>query len=90
MTRVNLGDEVRDKITGFRGVVIGMTRWLNGCVRVGIQPRKVTKDKGKLVEAEWIDEPQLAIVKRRVITPPTFEPGGPKPTPTRRSDPRRR
>ncbi len=89
MTKVNLGDEVKDKITGFRGIVIGITRWLNGCSRVGVQPRKVQKDKGKIAEAEWIDENQLAIVKRAVLKPVEAVVSGPtSSTPTRQRDPR--
>ncbi len=89
MKRVNLGDEVKDKITGFRGVVIGITRWLNGCSRVGIQPRKVIKDKGKIAEAEWTDENQLDIVKRGALKPIDSVVSGPtSSTPTRQRDPR--
>lgn len=34
---VNLGQVVRDRITGYSGVVIGRTDWLYGCVRYGVQ-----------------------------------------------------
>lgn len=87
MKHVELGDEVRDNITGLKGVAIGITRWLNGCIRVGVQPSGL-KD-GKPIEAQWIDEPQLKIVKRQKVAGPKEEPGGPKPTPQRQRDPRR-
>lgn len=37
-TEITLGCKAKDKITGFTGIVIAMTSWLNGCQRVTIQP----------------------------------------------------
>ncbi len=58
---INLGDEAKDSITGFKGVVTGKTEFLNGCVRYLIQPKKL-KDE-KMIEAEWVDEQQLKVTK---------------------------
>jgi len=33
---LTLGCRARDTITGFEGVVTSITRWLNGCDRIGI------------------------------------------------------
>lgn len=60
-TRVKLGDEVRDRVTGFRGVVTSVTLFLNGCTRCGVQP-PVGKD-GKIPDNCGFDEPQLEILK---------------------------
>ena len=57
---INLGDAVRDEITGFTGVVAAKTEWLNGCVRFGVQSRNLVE--GKPVEMQWFDEPQLKII----------------------------
>lgn len=62
---INLGDRVRDKITGFEGVVTARTEWLYGCVRVTVQPEKM-KD-GKTLESQNFDEPQMKILKRGAI-----------------------
>lgn len=32
-TTIQLGDKVKDTITGFTGVAVCISKWLNGCVR---------------------------------------------------------
>ncbi len=59
---VELCDKVEDVVSGFTGVVIARTVWLNGCARIVVQP-KVGKD-GKMPETAVFDEPQLKIIKR--------------------------
>lgn len=63
--RVNLGDKVKDLVTGLEGIATSRTEWLYGCGRIGVQPQEV-KD-GKQVEAAVIDEPQLEVLERGVI-----------------------
>ncbi|MDG6938500.1 MAG: hypothetical protein JRN42_08210 [Nitrososphaerota archaeon] len=72
-----LGQEVRDTITGFSGVVTSVTHWLNGCVRVGVQPREL-KD-GKPIDAEVFDEEQLEAVKKSATEKAGRRSGGPCP-----------
>lgn len=64
---IGVGDSVKDKITGLTGIAVCRTEWLYGCVRVGVQPR--TAKDGKIPEIEYIDEPQLKLVKREVFGP---------------------
>lgn len=83
---IKLGDKVKDKITGFTGILVGRTEWLNGCIRFGVQSEKLNKD-GEPIEPEWFDEERVELVgkkKRRVVRPePEPEPrGGPMPDPT--------
>lgn len=75
---INLRDEAKDNITGFKGVVIGKAKYMNGCVRYLIQPKKL-KDE-QMVEAEWIDEQQIEITKtfKKKVTKST---GGPSKNP---------
>lgn len=42
---VELGDEVKDKISGFRGVCTGLFSYINGCVRAMIEPRTLHDGK---------------------------------------------
>lgn len=85
---VKLGQKVRDKVSGFKGIAIGRSIFLNGCARVGVQP-KTDKD-GKHVDAVWFDEPQLEVLDKKPIMKPMQETGGPlSSTPTRQSNPRR-
>lgn len=54
------GKEVKDKVTGFRGIVIGRCDYLFGCSQYGIAP-KIGAD-GKKDEVEWFDEGRIEIV----------------------------
>lgn len=73
MAKVNLGDQAKDKVTGFEGVVVAVTTWLNGCQRFTVQPQKLDKD-GKIRESQCFDDHQLEVTKRNVVTPhPTTE-----------------
>ncbi len=76
--KFKLGCTARDTITGFEGIVIGVTEWLNGCVRYGIQPQEL-KD-GKIIEANWFDSEQIELVKKtkKKAAKPA---GGPMPDP---------
>lgn len=74
----NLGDLVKDRVTGFKGILTAETRWLNGCVRMNVQPQGINKD-GKPFEAQSFDVEQLDLVKAQVA--PASQPsGGPMPT----------
>lgn len=86
------GDELKDKVTGFRGVVVARVDWLNGCKRYCLQPTKL-KDDGSRQDEVNFDEEQLELVKAAKVAVPQVErpkpPGGPKTgeaTATRRHD----
>ena len=49
---INLGDKVKDSITGFKGIAIARIEYLNGCISYEVRPVK----GGLFLEAEWIDE----------------------------------
>ena len=61
-TKIELGDEVKDKVSGFKGVVVSEHIYLNGCTRFSVLP-KVGKD-GSYKESEAFDEPQLKVVTK--------------------------
>jgi len=60
---IQLGDTVKDSITGMKGVVYGITTWLNGCETISVQSRKL-KD-GRPVERVAFDTEQLELVERK-------------------------
>lgn len=62
---VQLGDLVRDSVTGFEGVAVSITRYLQGCRRVGVQSRKLID--GKPGDWQTFDEPQLTVTKSAVV-----------------------
>jgi len=59
----NLGKLGRDKVTGFKGIIIGKTIYLFGCSCYGIAP-KVKGDK--LGETLWFDEGRIEIIGRGI------------------------
>lgn len=56
---IELGMSVEDKITGVKGVVTGLSYFLTGCSRAGIE---IT---GKVDEMVWVDTPRLKILNKR-------------------------
>lgn len=62
---INLGDRVKDSISGLSGVAVGITQYMYGCRHVCVRPEEV-KD-GKPIEGTWFDEPQLVVVDRAAI-----------------------
>lgn len=74
---IQLGDKVRDTITGFKGTAVARTMWLHGCARIVIQPEGVDKD-GKVFENQSFDEPQLIVLKSTKIKT-KHDTGGPRP-----------
>lgn len=83
-SKIVLGSKVRDTITGFEGVAIGVTFWLTGCARLGVKP--VGLHEGKTIEAEWFDEDRLEVMTASQLPYGQPNTGGPqeapkKPTP---------
>ena len=85
--KISLGDEARDAITGYTGVVIAVTNWLYGCRRLTLQAREL-KD-GKPVDNCTFDEPQCVLINPKIAFS-TTGPGGPMPTPAAKSAPNQR
>ena len=61
--KISLGDQVKDIITGFVGIVVCKIEWLNGCWRVGVQSKKM-KPEGVPSDIAYFDDTQMEIVKR--------------------------
>lgn len=56
---IKLGQTVRDRITGFQGVVTGIVNYISGCHQALVVPR--VKDDGSLTDAQWFDLQRLEI-----------------------------
>jgi hypothetical protein len=83
---MKLGDIAKDTLTDFQGTIVARHEYLNGCVRLSIQPREL-KD-GKPVDATTFDIEQLALVSTgapRTVLPK----GGPHNEPSLQSIPSR-
>lgn len=84
--KLKLGDEAKDRITGFQGIVICVTEWISGCTRTTLQPL-MGKD-GKLPEPATFDEPMLELVKASKVKVGLKDTGGPRPEPSQARAPR--
>ena len=62
--RIELGDEVKDTISNWKGIVTAAHVYLHGCVRFNVCDRKKSEEK-------TFDEPQLVIIKKQVVKAPT-------------------
>jgi hypothetical protein len=63
MFKLELGIKVRDKVTGYTGIVTGRTEWLYGCRRYVVQSQEM-KD-GKPIESQSFDEDALEVIQTR-------------------------
>jgi hypothetical protein len=62
MAQIQLGDKVKDLLTGFEGIASSRTTFLHGIDQIGIQP-PVDKD-GKIPDPMSIDETSLEVTKK--------------------------
>lgn len=84
--KIELGSQVRCKITGFCGVVVGRYEYLHGCRRYGVQTKEL-KD-GKPQDSVGFDEDALEVIEQ-AEPHKVKDTGGPQPEPQRRAEPTR-
>jgi hypothetical protein len=75
---VDIGQEGKDRITGFKGIITGRAVFLNGCARIALQP-PVDKE-GKARKIEWFDETNIESKRKKVVAAkeePKKRTGGP-------------
>ena len=75
MFHFELGDQVRDRVTGLVGVITARSEFLNGCMQYCLKQQKLLQ--GKPVEGEWIDGQQLVLVKPDALGIRKKKTGGP-------------
>lgn len=61
---INMGDRVRDRITGFTGVVTGLAHYITGCTQLLIAPP--ARD-GAHVEGHWYDIDRCEVTEAGVV-----------------------
>lgn len=59
---IEIGSEVQDVITGFKGIVTGRVEYITGCNQVLVAP-KAAKD-GSMRDSTWIDEQRVKVTKK--------------------------
>jgi len=63
---VELGDRVKDKISGFVGIVVARTEYLESCDQVLIRSEKLDGGDPK---SHWFDVPWVEVIKKTVHKP---------------------
>jgi len=64
---VSLGDRVKDRITDFEGIVVGIYMYLHGCRRIGVEPK--VDSEGKMKKGATFDEGSLEIIEHLAYVP---------------------
>ena len=73
--KFGLGDKLKDKITGFEGIVTGRHQWINNCNTYSVKPQ--TLKDGVPQDSCNFDEPQLDLVEEKAIPEMNRKTGGP-------------
>ena len=77
-----LGTKVKDKVTGFQGIVTGVTHYLTGCSQALVVPP--VDEQGNHKEGHWYDFQRLDRVDESLIVLDNSEtPGCDMPAPKR-------
>jgi len=61
---IQLGQQARDKVTGFEGIVTARVEYLTGCNQYGLTP---PAREGKVEGTEYFDEARIDIVGRGIL-----------------------
>lgn len=60
------GDEAKDLVTGFRGIITARTTWLHGCDRLSITPTKLGTEGSPITESTF-DEQRIEVIKKAKV-----------------------
>lgn len=63
---IELGDKVKDKISGFTGITVGKIEYINGCIQFGVKASVGIKNEAPK-DIYWIDEKELSIIKKQAV-----------------------
>lgn len=77
--KFEFGAKVRDKVTGFEGVVTARCEYMTGCIQYVVVPT-VDKD-GKEGKSTWMDEARMELVpveKEKIAVVKKKDSGGPQ------------
>jgi hypothetical protein len=62
---IKLGQEGRDKITGFQGIITAQVEYLYGCNQYGLAPR--VGEDGVVKNTEFFDEGRIEVVGKGIL-----------------------
>ena len=80
---IRMGMVARDKVTGFTGIVAGISIYLYGCAQLLLTPK--CKEDGSYNEGRWFDEARIEYVKEGIVPEDVQgeKPGGDLEAPTK-------
>lgn len=70
---IELGDKVRDRVSGIIGIAVSEIKYLSGCHQYGVQAQF---ENGKMPSVEYIDVGQLTIEEIQSVKIEEEDPGG--------------
>lgn len=84
MSEIQLGDKVKCRHTGFVGIVVAKTEFINGCIQFGVLPKMKKKDT--YPDEIAIDEDSLEVIakKKKVVKKKKPLGGRARPSPSMR------
>jgi hypothetical protein len=62
ISKFDMGDTVKDDVTGYEGVVVAITHYMTGCTHASLQAKK--NKEGKVPEWESFEETRMTLVKK--------------------------
>jgi hypothetical protein len=84
--QIQLGDKVRDTVTGFTGIATARVEYISGCVRYAVTPQ--VGEDNKMLDAQYCDW-QTMVVLEEAKPVRMARTGGPHPAPARQAPPTR-
>lgn len=78
-----LGETLRDKVSGFKGICTGRADYLTGCRQYKLQPKGLNKEKLPW-NTEWFDEEQLSVLPDEIVSFKAMPSSGPCNAPVRK------
>jgi len=63
---IELGQKVKDKVTGFTGMATAKIEYMNGCIQFLVMPRQKKDDK-KYPKGSYIDVEQLDAIGGKLL-----------------------
>lgn len=70
--KFKMGEEVKDIVTGYVGIVMCRAQYSTGCNHYGVGKRGIVKD-AKLPEWEYFDQTRLVLTGKKGIVFPFFD-----------------
>lgn len=78
--RAQIGDKIKDVISGAEGIVVARTEWMYGCIRLTCSPQ--TLKDGVPAANFTVDEPQAIVLEHGAVPNTIGEPDQAEPART--------